>query len=106
MSYGFSVFGSSGVATLTSSDLTFSLIDLFSVAQSSSGSRTYPNLAGRSVVVAQSAIEPTTIDFASLFSLNTITVTTYDSGSDKVVAWSPGTQYLNSYNVQLYVFGY
>lgn len=106
MSFGFEISDSAGAKTLSSDDLTFSLIDTFTVSPGSSGSRTYANLSGRNIIVAQTAVEPSAIDFTNLFSLNAMTTSNYNSGTSKVVTWSPGIQYLNSYNVQLYVFGY
>ncbi len=106
MSLGFKIFNEIGGNVLSSDDLTFSIIDVFSVSPNSSGSKTYANLAGRNVIIAQSAVEPTSIDFTSLFSLNSMTTSSFNSGSDKVVSWSPGVQYLNAYNVQLFVLGY
>jgi len=106
MSYGFQISNSGGVITLSSDDLNYNLIDLFSVGQTSSGSRTYANLAGRTVIIAQTAIEPTTIDFNSLVSFNSMNTSSYDSGTNKIVSWSPGTAFGTSYNVQIYIFGY
>jgi len=106
MSFGFKIWNSAGTQILSSADLSFNLIDLFQVSPTSSGSRTYSGLAGKTIIVAQSAVEPTAIDFTSLFSLNSVSTNVYDSGPDKVLNWSPGMQYLSAYNVQLYVFGF
>jgi hypothetical protein len=106
MSYGFQISNVGGTLILSSDDLTYSLIDLFSVSQTSSGSRTYANLAGRTVIIAQTAVEPTSIDFNSLISFNSMNISSYDSGTNKIVSWSPGTRYGTIYDVQIYIFGY
>ncbi len=106
MSYGFQISNSGGIITLSNDDLTYSLIDLFTVSQTSTGSRTYADLAGRTIIIAQTPVEPTTIDFNSLISFNSMNTSSYDSGTNKIVSWSPGTRYGTIYDVQIYIFGY
>jgi len=105
MQYGISVFDASGLLTLNTEDMTYSGMDTFEVSPLSSGSRVYTNSAIYNIALVQSQVEPLSIDINRLRSFNSVVLSSYNSGSNKIVSWSPNKQKGNIYNVIIYVLG-
>jgi hypothetical protein len=103
MSYGFKIWDAGGVQRLSSDDFAGNIVDVFEVSPASSGSKTYEGMANYQLIVSQTPVEPTTIDTASLISFNSVNTSVSNSGSNKILSWSPRYSYGNAYNVTLYV---
>ena len=105
MSYGFLSRDASGNTIINSDHYGFALVDVITVNPTTSGSRSYEDMSDINVVVAQLQLEPTNNDFASLWSLNSVNISVYNSGTSKVVAWSPRFVVGTQRDINLYVVG-
>lgn len=89
MSMGFKIFNAAGVEILSSSSYGFSIIDSFSVAASSSGSKTYEAIGDVPVKVVQTQNEPTTTSRDTLLSFSGMSVSVSVVENDLVISWAP-----------------
>jgi len=100
MSFGFQIFDSNGNLTLNGERQGFVLIDIIRVSPNDSGSRSYNDIGGLSLITTQSPQEPPITTRAALLAFNVVNV----SASAGVVTWSPRFQQGTLYNVDIYVF--
>jgi hypothetical protein len=105
MSYGFIIRDVNNNITLDSSNYGFTLLDLIVVDPSTSGSRTYPELAEINVFAAQSQVEPSVTTVDNLLNLSSVNISITNSGTSKVVSWFPRFIKGTKQNVNIYVMG-
>lgn len=105
MSFGFKTLSSSGTQNFSSADFSMAILDVFEVNPSSSGSRVYANTLQYKIYLIQSQVEPVTLNISSLLSFNSVNTSSYKSGIDTVINWSPSKQVGTLQNVIIYVLG-
>jgi hypothetical protein len=105
MAYGFKTLSAGGIDIFTTDDFSISILDVFEVSPTSSGSKVYPNTTNVNMFVVQSSIEPTTTDYNSLISFNSVATAITKVGSNTTLNWSPDKQTGQIQNVILYVLG-
>jgi hypothetical protein len=106
MSYGFEIYDSNGNSSLSQNDLAIQFIDVFTVSQSSTGSKVYANNGFKGALVFASPVEPVGSDITSFTSANFKSTSSSVTTSSITINYSPGYQYGNSYDVYIYVYGY
>jgi hypothetical protein len=104
MSHGFQFFNSSGVLELSDVDYGFTILDHFTVAANSSGSKSYPDFGSINVAILQTQEEPSTVDKTALRSFSGLTINkSIGVGNSLVIGWSPKYADFNAYPVTLYI---
>lgn len=105
MSFGFTFHDAAGNKLADSTDYLASVIDIFTVLPSSTGSKTYPDTSGLDLYVVQTREQPSIVTLASGLSLNSVVTVLSDSGPDTILSWSPGISFGTAFPITLLVYG-